>query len=178
MIRAISIRLAIAVMAFCLPLIPNSASAQQEKGKEAATTEQKPLVAYRIEFNVREIEGGKRLNSRNYMMVVKDDDWGKIRVGNKVPYQAGDSYQFTDVRMNIDCRPRERNDSVALSIAVDFSSMAPTPETAPKAPPVFRTERTEVDPVVTPGKPMLVASIDDVTSNRRYEIEVTATKVK
>ena len=42
-------------MAFCLPLIPNSASAQQEKGKEAAPTEQKPLVAYRIEFSVREI---------------------------------------------------------------------------------------------------------------------------
>ena len=47
MIRAISIRWAIAVMAFCLPLIPNSASAQQEKGKESVTTEQKPLLAYR-----------------------------------------------------------------------------------------------------------------------------------
>ena len=75
--RAISIRLAIVVMAFCLPLIPNSASAQQEKGKEAATTEQKPVVAYRIEFNVREIEDGKRLNSRNYMMVVEDGSYGQ-----------------------------------------------------------------------------------------------------
>ena len=84
--RAISMRLAIAVMAFCLPLIPNS-SAQQEKGKEAATTEQKPAVAYRIEFNVREIEDGKRLNSRNYMMMVEDGNWGKIRVG-KLGYRT------------------------------------------------------------------------------------------
>jgi len=31
---------------------------------------------------------------------------------------------------------------------------------------------------VTPGRPTVVASMDDVESNRRYEIEVTATKVK
>ena len=177
--RAISIRLAIAVMAFCLPLIPNSASAQQEKGKEAATTEQKPVVAYRIELNVREIEAGKRLNSRNYMMVVEDGDWAKIRVGNRVPYQSAEKqFQYQNVGMNIDCRPREREDSIALAILVEFSSLALQTETAPTFNPVFRTERTEVESIVTPGKPTLVASMDDVVTNRRYEIEVTATKVK
>ena len=177
--RALSIRLAIAVMAFCLPLIPTSTSAQQEKGKETATTEQNPLAAYRIEFNVREIENGKRLNSRNYMIVAQDGDWGRIRVGDKVPYQVSDnSYQHSDVRMNIDCRPHERGDSLVLDTSVDFSSMAPPPEAAPRTPPVFRNQRTEASPVVTPGKPTLIASLDDVSSNRRYEIEVTATKVK
>jgi len=176
--RAISIRLVITVMAFCLPWIPNPASAQQEKGKESTTTEQKPAVAYRIEFNVREVEDGKRLNSRNYMIVAQDDDWGRIRVEDKFPYQAGENpLQHADVRMSIDCRPHQRGESVALSIIVDFSSMTP-PEAAPKAPPVFRTDRTEVEPVLTYGKPTLVASMDDTTSNRRYEIEVTATKVK
>ena len=97
--RAISMRWAIAVMALCLPLIPNSASAQQEKGKESVTTEQKPVVVYRIEFNVREVENGKRLNSRNYMMVVEDHQWGKIRVGNRVPYKSTENqFQYQDVR--------------------------------------------------------------------------------
>jgi hypothetical protein len=166
-------------MAFCLPLIPNPASAQQEKGKEAAATGQKPVAAYRIEFNVREIEDGKRLNSRNYMMVVEDGNWGKIRLGNRVPYKSTESqFQYQDVGMNIDCRPHEREDSVALAIHVDFSSLAPQTETPPTFNPVVRTERTEVDSIVTPGKPTLVASMDDVVTNRRYEIEVTATKVK
>jgi hypothetical protein len=31
---------------------------------------------------------------------------------------------------------------------------------------------------VTLGKPTLVAGMDDTETNRRYEIEVTATKVK
>lgn len=177
--RAISMRLAIAVMALCLPMMPNQASAQQEKGKEAATTEQKPVAAYRIEFNVREIEDGKRLNSRNYMMVVEDGDWAKIRVGNRVPYQSGEKqFQYQNVGMNIDCRPREREDSVALDILVEISSVAPPTGAAATFYPVFRTERTEVESIVKPGKPTLVASMDDVVTNRRYEIEVTATKVK
>jgi len=43
---------------------------------------------------------------------------------------------------------------------------------------VFRTDRTEVESVVTLGKPTVVATMDDVISNRHFEIEVTATKVK
>ena len=176
--KAISIRLAIAVLAFCLPLIPNSASAQEEKGKEPAATEQKPHVAYRIELNVREIEDGKRLNSRNYMMLVEDGVPGRIRVQNRVPYSSGGTqYQYQNVGMSIDCTPHERGESVALVIHVEFEGVAPPPATN-LASPVFRSDRTEVEPIVTLGKPTLVASMDDTESNRRYEIEVTATKVK
>ena len=180
MIRAVSRRLTIVVMAFCLPLIPNPASAQQEKGKEAATTEQKPVVAYRIEFNVREIEDGKRLNSRNYMMVVEDGLYGRIRVGNRVPYQASEKqYEYIDVGMNIDCRPQEREGGVALDWSLESSSVVAQEQTAGVTTnPVFRQQKTTIWSVVTPGKPTLVASMDDVVTNRRYEIEVTATKVK
>jgi len=179
--RAVSMRLVIAVMAFCLPLIPRSASAQGEKGKlEAATTEQKPLVAYRIEFNVREIEDGKRLNSRNYMMVVEDGSRGMIRVGNRVPIVGGEKQlEYDDVGMNIDCRPRGREDSVVLDISLESTSVvAQEQPAAATTNPVIRQQRGAVMSVVTPGKPTLVASMDDVVSNRRYEIEVTATKVK
>jgi hypothetical protein len=177
--RAISMRFVIGVMAFCLPLIPNTASAQQEKGKEAATTEQKPVVAYRIEFNVREIENGKRLNSRNYIMVVEDGQYSRIRVGNSVPYQNAEKVQYRDVGMNIDCRPHGREDSVVLDINMESSSVV-AQEQLPAATtsPVLRQQRSNITSVVTPGKPTLVASMDDVVTNRRYEIEVTATKVK
>ena len=178
--RAVSIRLAVAVLAICLPLIPNSASAQEEKGKEPAATEQKPRVAYRIELNVREIEDGKRLNSRNYMMLVEDGVPGRIRVQNRVPYSSGGTqWQYHDVGMNIDCTPHERGDGVALVIHVEFSSIPPRDQTASTSPnAVFRSQRAEIEPIVTFGKPVLVASMDDVVSNRHYEIEVTATKVK
>ena len=177
--NAIPMRLAIAVMAICLPLIPNTAPAQQEKGKESVATEPKPVMAYRIELNVREIEDGKRLNSRNYMMMAEEGVYARIRVGNRVPYQVAEKqYQYNNVGMNIDCRPREHEGGVALEITVDFSSVAPQSETAPGSNPVFRSNRSEVQAVVALGKATVVASMDDVSSNRRYEIEVTATKVK
>jgi len=176
---AVSIRLAIAVMAFSLALSLSTAFAQQEKAKESATTEQKPVAAYRIEFSVREIEDGKRLNSRNYMMMVDEGDRGMIRVGNRVPFQTGEKqYQYHDVGMNIDCRPHDRGGDIELVINVEVSSVVPQGEAAPTFNPVFRTQSTGVTPIVTPGKPTLVASMDDVVTNRRYEIEVTATKVK
>ena len=179
MSRALSIRLAIVLLAVCLPLAPNSVSAQQEKGKDPAAAEQKPVVAYRIEFNIREMENGKRLNSRNYMMMAEDREWAKIRVGNKVPIQTvGQSFQYHDVGMNIDCRPYEREDGVLLLIQVEFSSVVPQTQGGSTPNPVFRTERSEVQSVVSLGKPTLVASIDDVEADRRFEIEVTATKVK
>jgi hypothetical protein len=178
--KAISIRLAIAVVAFCLPLIPSSASAQQEKSKESVATEQKPVAAYRIELNVREIEDGKRLNSRNYMMTAEDATPARIRVGNRVatPSPISEQFEYHEVGMSIDCTPHARGDSVMLVIHVEFTSLPPEAEAAPKLPPVVRTERTEVAPTVTYGKPTLVASMDDTLGNRRYEVEVTATKVK
>jgi hypothetical protein len=174
-----STRWAVALLAFCLPLIPNSAPAQQEKGKESVTTEQKPAAAYRIEFNVREFENGKRLNSRNYMMMAEEGVYARIRVGNRVPYQIAEKqYQYNSVGMNIDCRPYERESGVELGITVDFSSVAPQSEKAPSFNPVFRSNRTEVQAIVALGKPTVVTSLDDIESNRHYEIEVTATKVK
>jgi hypothetical protein len=137
-------------------------------------------VAYRIEFNVREIEDGKRLNSRNYMMVVEDDSWGRIRVGNRVPIVGGEKQlQYNDVGMNIDCRPREREGSVTLDVRLESSSVVAQEQMAAvNTNPVFRQQRTNIVSVVTPGKPTMVATMDDVVTNRRYEIEVTATKVK
>ena len=171
--RRIPIQTAIALAAFLLLLIPNIATAQQE------TKAQKPVTAYRLEFNVREVENGKRLNARNYMMMAEEGSYAKMRVGNRVPIQTADKqYQYNNVGMNIDCRPREQENGVALDILVDISSMAPSPQPAPSYNPVFRSDRTEVQSVVALGKPTLVASVDDVESNRRYEIEVTATEVK
>jgi hypothetical protein len=173
-------KLAIALLVSCLPLIPNSASAQQEKGKEAATTEQKPVVTYRIEFNVREIEDGKRLNSRNYVMVVEEGSYASFRVGNRVPIVGGEKGpQYLDVGMNIDCRPRQRGDGVSLDIRVESLSVVAQEQPPTAIPnPLLRQQRSNIAPVVALGKPTVVASMDDVVSNRRYEIEVTATKVK
>jgi hypothetical protein len=141
----------------------------------------KPLSVYRLEFTVREVEDGKRLNSRSYVMSVQDGSTGSIRVGNRVPYNSGkDQFQFYDVGINIDCRLRERENNVLLDNAsIEISSIVKDESPSAASPnPVVRQARARVDAAVTPGKPTLVTGLDDVSSNRRYEVEVTATKVR
>ena len=43
---------------------------------------------------------------------------------------------------------------------------------------MIRRLHLEDDTLVVPRKSAVVGSIDDVTADRRYEVEVTATKVK
>jgi len=181
--RVTSRRWAIPLVALCVLLIPSVESAQEENAKETTDKELKPTTAYRLEFNVRELDNGKRLNSRNYMMMAREGDFAKIRVEDKVPYPTGGTvngspqWQYHTVGMNIDCRPRQQESGVALYIVVTIESIAPQPESATISSPVDRSDRTEVQTVVAFGKPTLVTSLDDVGSNRRYEIEVTASKV-
>ena len=141
----------------------------------------KPLSVYRLEFTVREVEDGKRLNSRIYTLSVEDGSHGSIRVGNRVPFSAGkDQFQYYDVGINIDCRLHERENFLLLdNTGIEISSIVKDESpSAASLNPVVRQARAQVDVAVTPGKPTMVTALDDVSSNRRYEVEVTATKVK
>ena len=112
-------------------------------------------------------------------MMADNDEWARIRVGNNVPYKtAQDKYDYHTLGMSIDCHPREHEGSVDLVIRASFSSLAPASEVSSTFNPIFRTNSSDVQSLLDLGKPTIVATMDDVDSNRRYEIEVTATKVK
>ncbi|HLY60539.1 MAG TPA: hypothetical protein VKV95_07200 [Terriglobia bacterium] len=154
-------------------------TAKDQRSSNAAKPDKS---VYRLEFIVRETEEGKRLNSRSYVMSVEDESTGMIRVGSKVPYYTGkDQFQYFDVGINIDCHLREHGNFVSLeNIGIEISSVVKpdSPGLNQTPNPVVRSVRARVDAAVTPGKPTSVASIDDASSNRRFEVEVTATKVK
>lgn len=165
----------------CFPMLVRAQEAPKNPPPPAAEKPVKPVSIYRLEFTVREVEDGKRLNSRSYTMSVQDGDFGRIRVGNKIPYNTGkEQFQYFDVGINIDCRLRDHDSYILLentsieisSVVKDESSVAGTLN------PVLRQARASATVAVTPGKPTMVTSLDDVSSNRRYEVEVTATKVK
>jgi len=162
----------------CLPL----AGVAQESN--ASKNAEKSAGAYKLEFSLRELASGKRVNTRNDTMTVEDGSWGKIRVGNKIPFATGSGtgstqYQYQDVRVRIDCRPRVRENGLSVDLTVDLTSVLKPQETdLPVEHPVFRNNSFSSDTVVPFGKGTVVGTLDDVTSDRRYEIEITATQVK
>jgi hypothetical protein len=142
----------------------------------------KPVAVYRVDYTIREMEDGKVLNSRKYMLMAESNGWARSRVGNRVPISMGEKgVTYENVGMNIDCQVRERDDVILLHTSIESSSVVPREQAlVPSAGgnPVFRRVSSDVTAAVSMGKPTVIGSMDDVTSNRRFEIEATVTKVK
>jgi hypothetical protein len=187
----------------CIPvmiLVLAAWPANSGRAREATTdTEAKKMSAeaiyrsvYRLDFVVRELAGDKAVNSRAYTMSVKLGDMGKIRVGSKIPFMISDKdVQYQDVGINIDCKAQFLEDGLLLSTYFESSSVVRENEGRTGGPadvggvavgaggnPIIRRVSFNGDASVTVGKPAIIARLDDVATNHRFEIEVTATKVK
>ena len=180
--------LLMAFMVACLPHFVKAAAPQQEE-KTPAVPKEKVAVsrprssgAFRVEYSIRELEDGKRINSRTYKLLVQRDEWGRIRVGSRVPYMAGEKQiNYADVGINIDSQVVEEQDAdVVLHTTYESNSLAKEDRVVASgiSNPVFRNVRTQSTCAVPFGKPTVINVVDDVASSRQYEIEVTVTKVK
>ncbi|MGD0221251.1 MAG: hypothetical protein ABSF71_02865 [Terriglobia bacterium] len=166
----------------CLPW-----AAAQDTAKQVEP-QPKPTDSYKVEFTVNELENGKKINSRSYLMLVRADaipkftDMKHLRVGSKVPYATGtgaNSIQYQDVGMNIDCRLLPMgNGNVVIDTNWDYSSVGGEQGVNHDTQnPVFRQVRSSVEAVVPADKPTVIAEMDDVASTHRYVFEVKVTKL-
>jgi len=147
-----------------LPLAAPNLSAQ------APESSSPDYQRYRVELKLSELDKGKTINTRNYVMVMAKSKGqrsanGRIRVGSRVPYasKAGE-FQYQDVGMNIDCSLTPLDgDHAQADLTVDSSGLAGERETVSptNANPVFRTLRWQ-------GTPAVVI----------YQIEMTVTEIK
>lgn len=161
------------VVAVMVLLSGVASPAAQEVPAEKAT---KSVSIYRVDFAIHESEDGKRINTRNYSQLVEEGGWGRIRAGASVPITTEKGVQYTDVGINLDCELKERNGHVRLDLRLEISSFGQEQEGKDR--PLLRRIRSDVQTVIPVGKSTVVSSIDDTASKRRYELEVTATKVK
>ena len=160
---------------FFLPLSASAALTQEKKAEEAERTGS----VYRVDFAVQELEDGKRLNTRHYLMLLEAGRGreGRIRTSSRVPVSvSGGGWQFMDIGLSLDCALREHTNGLALEVTLDLSNFVPR-ETEEGMPPIVRKIRSSVNTVVLPGKPTVVSRVEDTATGRRYELEVTATKV-
>lgn len=151
-------------------------------GEDAA-----PAKFYKLDFVVREMEGGKVLNTRAYSMITSDkekiNDHSEIRTGSKVPYSThadGSQYTFLDVGVSFDCYHMvETRDTMSLVLVADISSVVqePASPSAPTRPPVVRQNKWNSGVIVPLKKPTVVFSSDDLTTKRQMQVELTATPI-
>lgn len=141
-------------------------------------------TAYRVDFKLFEVEEGKRTNQREFSLVVGAQDYeapnAYLRVGNRVPVNTGDKGNYIDIGFEGRCRLTDMNGKLSASLSVEVTGLAPSEEgggTHGTTMPVLRSTRLNTDSVLVPGKPQIVGSIDDLTTKKRVQVEVTATRV-
>lgn len=141
---------------------------------------------YKLDFTLKELEGGKTVNSRVFttMLAVQSPGTERpiavIRAGARVPVQANPGstqFSYRDVGVNIDARElREAQGEVSMYITADISTIAP--DTTPGAEPVLRQNKWSGTVIVPAKKGTTVFASDDMSSKRQLALEVTATPVK
>ncbi len=154
-----------------------SASAQDD--------DKKVQSAYRLDFTVSEMEEGKKINTRQYAMNSRSGDANEIKIGTRVPVETNrqGEFQYLDVGTNIWCRLRDAADvaslssSVLLNVKADITNFAMPEQQGQRVQPVIRQLRIEASTIGTPGKSLLVGTVDDPNSKRQFQLEVTVTKL-
>jgi hypothetical protein len=176
--------LALAPAVFCQS--PGKTTPDQPPKKDAAG----PDSYYKLNFGIFEVEDAKRVNQREYSMIVKSNDFRptSVKASTRVPMATRDTksqdtqIQYIDVGLEIRCSMlKELASKIAVTCDVSISNFVPeqSAEARNSVGPVLRaTNANYAWAVLPPGKPTIFSTIDDVNSKKRIQIEVTATKVE
>ncbi len=139
---------------------------------------------YRLEFTVKQIEAGRVINSRNYSMMLGDQQRTSMRSGTRVPFKHGGNPDYLDIGLNIDCeRAVETNGQLSLHLKAELTSLAKSPEDNsaehnPGELPALRQNSWESDVVFPLRKATTLFSSDDLASKQNVQLEVLAIPIK
>jgi hypothetical protein len=152
--------------------------------------EKKDPGLYKVEFNIR--DGAATAAGQRYTLLMEPNRKAVLKVGSRVPVATGSyqgntanpavntQYTYVDIGVDIECIVGESNGKIALHGSIDISSVMAHGGAGgganPPNPTVGQT-KLELDTALDPGKPATVASIEDGSNARHFQVEATVTRV-
>ncbi len=148
----------------------------------ASAPASKPRHVYRLDYAVSVSEPGKAAVTSGYALNVEEGQSGDVHAGANIPLQTSSSSSSTtlsaprqDVGVKIHCQVTRAGNDLVLHNNAELSAPDARDGLGPTA---IRKISASDDVVVAPGKTALVASIEEPVSHARYEVTVTATKLR
>jgi len=141
---------------------------------------------FKVDFTSRDTGDAGGKTGRKYSLLVNRGEKSTFKVGNRMPVATGSqsaavtvNTQFTyiDVGLNIDCRVAEIGSKVGLHADLDISTAVMPEKTNPIPNPTISSIRLNIDTTVMPAKPTVIASFDDPVTGRKFDIDVTISKI-
>jgi hypothetical protein len=170
---------ALAASMLAQPPAPKTVPAGNTQEAQPAKSQDGPAL-YKLNYVIYELEDGKRINERDYTMLVRVGDRSSGRMGLRVPVSLEENkIEYLDVGLSLACSLREQNGKVLADFTIVISSLAPPNNEVPHTggSPVVRNFNQNINTILLPGKPMLLLSSDDLASKKRTQAEVTATRL-
>ena len=148
----------------------------------------RPKRTYRLVYSINESDGGKRVGSQHFAMVLVSGQRMTLKQGSKVPivtgaYSPGSSTQneqvtYLDVGMNFDATISESGQEITLRSKVERSAVAEEKSGIGAQDPVVRQSVLEGLSMLTPGRTLVLGSLDTPGSTRHLDVEVVLELVK
>jgi type II secretory pathway component GspD/PulD (secretin) len=148
----------------------------------------RPKKTYRLTYTITETDGGKRIGNQHFGLVVVAGQRTVLKQGSKVPLVTGSfnntssqpesQVTYIDVGLNFDATLDEFANGVRLRTKVEQSSVAEERSGVGLQDPVVRLTSLEGTSFLTPGKPLVLGSLDVPGSTRHQEVEVVMEAVR
>jgi type II secretory pathway component GspD/PulD (secretin) len=147
----------------------------------------RPKKTYRLTYKITEMDDGKRVGVQHFAMVVVTGQRTFLKQGSRVPiatgaYTAGSSnaqtqFTYIDVGLNFDATLDEFANGVRLRSKVEQSNIAEEKSGVGAQDPIVRQTTMEGTSFLTPGKPLVLGSLDVPGSTRHLDVEVVMEQV-
>lgn len=203
--RLTAIWFVLTIALWCEPRLAHAqgqteASGQVESAKSATLENKtksdqhgKPIQPYRLDFSFNELEGGKKINNRHYSIDLTAGSQDEVKIGTRVPIATGETsssplpaqFQYLDLGTSIWALLRDASDELQLEVKSEISwtkhenvDIDPRASHSTFTPPIVSQIKINGSTLLTIGKPLTIGSVDDPYSNRQFQLEVTATKLR
>jgi len=146
----------------------------------------RPKKTYRLTYKITETEGGKRIGTQHFTMVVVTGQRTVLKQGDKVPIVTGSITEGTstksqvtylDVGMNFDATLDEFVNGVRLRTRVEQLSVAEERSGVGVQDPIIRQTTLEGTSFLSLGKPLMLGSLDIPDSTRHLDLGVVMEQV-
>jgi type II secretory pathway component GspD/PulD (secretin) len=146
----------------------------------------KPRNLYRVTYTITDIDGGKRLGSERFILLVRSGSRSMFKQGSRVPIVTGNfdgqaqhtEVQYQDIGLSIQAEVNGSPDTISLRTKIEQSSLADERGVASAQDPVVRQNVLDGMSQLSPGKPQVLGSLDVPGTTRSQEIEVLAELVR
>ncbi|MGA3162259.1 MAG: hypothetical protein ABSC77_13715 [Terracidiphilus sp.] len=163
------------------------AQADESKSKASDKKIETAPTTYRLTYTLTELDGSKRIGTQHFALTVTPLNGGHIKLGSKIPIATESSnpaslapsqVQYQDVGLNISARIREIGAGVSLDSNMEQTSISEEQSSVGKSDPVIRQSKLENTALLTPGKPVMLGSLDVPGSTRHLDVEVVVEVVR